>query len=646
MSTSELRTPTYMEVDEARDASSTMLVRPLFFYNTNKNVGERLGLHLFEPRFKEMISRVWTTALELRASSAQDADLAAADVLATEFLFLPNFVNYEASPGDVGLIARLDDVQIFPDGRAALQATLTRWVVVRHHWVEDGTYGLHYALCAPLGGPPPLRGHVMDLSRALCTPHRWSALLAALPSASKRRRRYVFHTSRANWFFPEPRAPLAREARALPAGTDVEVIELREVAPGTLGALNTQSGVRGPTVCARIRFCPSAPRLDAHGQWPAGAPLEEGWAPRWFGGIEFLVSGRVGGPREDIAAAIETLGIAVEHPASFFRHGRGQRLNNPERPTVMLRGPSAQLAAARSALGERGERGALFLSTPAAAELVALLPVVLAFARQLLDVVSVPGCARNKMMQLLRRERTPALIARCRERRIPREAFVFGMEKRDIAKLLVDRLTPIEIARELLSNAVRSLPVRQLFGNDVATSCDAGSAKIFVEKLVWPAPADVASGDGGGGDGGGHSHGGFGTIGVDASMVGHPLEQVWAHSYGEACREERVAYSGLFTAERAHRDAGAVRDTLGFAASGLETGALGSSPFIGLLFAGSGWKVSECKAPPRQILVGVKDAEQRLKRLSYGCQWPRLRLLLLWDVLDEETSHMVGDWLL
>ena len=86
----------------------------------------------------------------------------------------------------------------------------------------------------------------------------------------------------------------------------------------------------------------------------------------------------------------------------------------------MLRGPSAQLAAARSALGERGERGALFLSTPAAAELVALLPVVLAFARQLLDVVSVPGCARNKMMRLLRRERTPVLIARCRERRIPR----------------------------------------------------------------------------------------------------------------------------------------------------------------------------------------------------------------------------------
>ena len=117
---------------------NALVVRPIFYYNDLKRVGDRLGLHLFEPRFKEMVRRIWTL-----------------EHLPKEFLYLPNFSTYQATAGDLGLIARLDDVTIFPDGRASLSATLVRWAVVRHHWIENYTHGLHFAAVSLLDTPPP-----------------------------------------------------------------------------------------------------------------------------------------------------------------------------------------------------------------------------------------------------------------------------------------------------------------------------------------------------------------------------------------------------------------------------------------------------------------------------------------------------------
>eukprot|EP01090_Pellita_catalonica_P001505 TRINITY_DN11257_c0_g1_i1.p1 TRINITY_DN11257_c0_g1~~TRINITY_DN11257_c0_g1_i1.p1 ORF type:complete len:186 (-),score=37.53 TRINITY_DN11257_c0_g1_i1:31-588(-) len=46
--------------------------------------------------------------------------------------------------GDIGLIAKVDEVQFLHDGRALLSARMTERFVVTEGWCEEGTGGLHY----------------------------------------------------------------------------------------------------------------------------------------------------------------------------------------------------------------------------------------------------------------------------------------------------------------------------------------------------------------------------------------------------------------------------------------------------------------------------------------------------------------------
>lgn len=164
----------------------------------------------------------------------------------------------------------------------------------------------------------------------------------------------------------------------------------------------------------------------------------------------------------------------------------------------------------------------------------------------------------------------------------------------------------------------------------------------------------------------------FGHMQVDASSERHPVHKVWSDAYRESGsrREERVVFRAPFTEERARRDVDAVRAALRLHCSGLDHDRalqrsdhdhdhqcsdgssrdeiwLGlESPFTAQIYAGVGWKVSECGAPPRQVMVSAAAAAQCCRSLALRCQWPRLRLLLLWDTLDDETSLLIGEWLL
>lgn len=68
------------------------LLYPCFFYNSTMFPGSRLALHLFEPRYRQMMQRIVNTT--------------------QAFAYVPNFRDYRANVGDVALVARLKDVSI------------------------------------------------------------------------------------------------------------------------------------------------------------------------------------------------------------------------------------------------------------------------------------------------------------------------------------------------------------------------------------------------------------------------------------------------------------------------------------------------------------------------------------------------------
>lgn len=67
---------------------------PIFYYNSPIFPGNILSLHLFEPRYKLMMQRVVSTT--------------------NAFAYVPNFTNYNASVGDIALVAKMKEVEFMP----------------------------------------------------------------------------------------------------------------------------------------------------------------------------------------------------------------------------------------------------------------------------------------------------------------------------------------------------------------------------------------------------------------------------------------------------------------------------------------------------------------------------------------------------
>lgn len=78
-----------LESEAEKDSWSA--VYPIFYYNSAMFPGNKLSLHLFEPRYKLMMERVVNTT--------------------KAFAYVPNFSNYNAQVGDVALIAKLKEVE-------------------------------------------------------------------------------------------------------------------------------------------------------------------------------------------------------------------------------------------------------------------------------------------------------------------------------------------------------------------------------------------------------------------------------------------------------------------------------------------------------------------------------------------------------
>lgn len=103
-----------------------MDILPVFYYNDLlvSNIGDPIGLNLFEPRYKEMCRLMYSTP---------------------RFLFMPNFDNYQCRFGDVGLIVQLTNMRPSRDGAYGIQGHAAEFAMVRCTWVEPRTHGLHMA---------------------------------------------------------------------------------------------------------------------------------------------------------------------------------------------------------------------------------------------------------------------------------------------------------------------------------------------------------------------------------------------------------------------------------------------------------------------------------------------------------------------
>ena len=140
------RAPVPMSTTICEPPYTPIDARPIFFYNSAASIDQILSLHLFEHRYRLMISRAWSSH--------------------KEFVFLPNYTNYTPATGDIGFIAVLEDAS--PIGgdhalpptthtlpRYSIRARLNQCVAVRAHWVEPGSAGLHYCRIARLGRSLP-----------------------------------------------------------------------------------------------------------------------------------------------------------------------------------------------------------------------------------------------------------------------------------------------------------------------------------------------------------------------------------------------------------------------------------------------------------------------------------------------------------
>lgn len=106
-------------------------VLPLFYYNDLlvSQIGDPMGLNLFEPRYQEMCRRMTTDP---------------------RFIFMPNFEDYTARAGDVGFVIKLTQLRQQPSGAFGIQGISESLVAVSCTWVEPETNGLHMAQFWPL----------------------------------------------------------------------------------------------------------------------------------------------------------------------------------------------------------------------------------------------------------------------------------------------------------------------------------------------------------------------------------------------------------------------------------------------------------------------------------------------------------------
>ena len=198
-----------MATDDALDdPGAAPLVRSIFFFNSRPALGSTVGLHFFEPRYRILVER----ALQEPRRACQ-------------FVFLPNYADYQASHGDIGYLATIIGHRPVPTGnpnerpRADVQIRFDSLVQVLFHWIEANSGGLCEVLCVPIEYRASLDS-VPHVPEVVCNQWRgkdWDAALAdtgarLFPSASHGHPQQA-HDKASHWLLHATSAH--EEARAL-----------------------------------------------------------------------------------------------------------------------------------------------------------------------------------------------------------------------------------------------------------------------------------------------------------------------------------------------------------------------------------------------------------------------------------------------
>lgn len=171
-----------LEVEELTKLADVEL--PIFFMHPGARVGGRVGLHLFEPRYKILIRRAWEVVdIALNPNSATlpapalscccRGRAAPASAVQGNKLFV--YCGCYPQPGAPGVIVRIDQATFLPDGRANILGHGVEGIALSEVWVEDGTGGLYYTATHSLSGSAPSNypsSPERDSDEALAAPTR------------------------------------------------------------------------------------------------------------------------------------------------------------------------------------------------------------------------------------------------------------------------------------------------------------------------------------------------------------------------------------------------------------------------------------------------------------------------------------------
>ena len=120
------------ELEEIHKVADTHL--PIFFMYPGGRVGQDIGLHLFEPRYKILIRRCWEG----------------------NRCFV--YCGERPRMGTRGVVVRVDSARFMPDGRANIVGVGVESIELGETWVEDGTGGLFYTkVSTAIARPPSLQ---------------------------------------------------------------------------------------------------------------------------------------------------------------------------------------------------------------------------------------------------------------------------------------------------------------------------------------------------------------------------------------------------------------------------------------------------------------------------------------------------------